>query len=102
MIRLSIALVCFFSFAAAALAQSTTNKNVLLLIGDDHGTESNTPTPNLDRLASQGTRFANAFAAVSSCSPSRSVILTGLYNHTSGQYGLAHASNNQVTQAFVR
>jgi N-sulfoglucosamine sulfohydrolase len=106
MIRLSIALVWISSFAAAAPAQSTqqfnTNKNVLLLIGDDHGTESNAPTPNLDRLASQGTRFTNAFATVSSCSPSRSVILTGLYNHTNGQYGLAHASNNQVTQAFVR
>ena len=82
-------------------------RNVLMMIGDDHGLDGGcfgnaaVATPNLDRLARQGTRFSNAFAAVSSCSPSRSVILTGLYNHTNGQYGLAHAVNNQVTQRWV-
>jgi N-sulfoglucosamine sulfohydrolase len=77
------------------------------MIGDDHGQDGAcfgnpaVDTPNLDRLAASGTRFANGFATVSSCSPSRSVILTGLYSHTNGQYGLAHAANNQVTQPWV-
>lgn len=75
-------------------------RNVVLMIGDDHGMQVGcygdklAKTPAMDRLAAQGTRFANAFAAVSSCSPSRSVILTGMFNHTNGMYGLAHADHN--------
>ena len=41
-------------------------------------------TPNMDRLISQGTRFRNAFATSSLCSPSRACFLTGRYNHLNG------------------
>jgi N-acetylglucosamine-6-sulfatase len=41
-------------------------------------------TPNIDRLAAQGTRFLNAFAATPLCSPSRASILTGQYVRTNG------------------
>jgi N-sulfoglucosamine sulfohydrolase len=75
-------------------------RNVVLMIGDDHGLQVGCygdkviKTPSMDSLATQGTRFANAFAAVSSCSPSRSVVLTGMFNHTNGMYGLAHEKHN--------
>lgn len=36
-------------------------------------------TPNLDRLASEGVRFDNAFAAAPICAPSRSAIMTGCH-----------------------
>ena len=36
-------------------------------------------TPNLDKLASQGVRFAKAFSAAPVCAPSRSAIITGMY-----------------------
>lgn len=36
-------------------------------------------TPNIDRLASQGMQFSNAYAACTVCSPSRAAILTGCY-----------------------
>ncbi len=36
-------------------------------------------TPNCDKLASQGMRFTNAYAACSVCSPTRASILTGKY-----------------------
>lgn len=45
-------------------------------------------TPNLDALAKQSLIFNNAFASVSSCSPSRASILTGMPNHQNGMYGL--------------
>jgi arylsulfatase A-like enzyme len=41
-------------------------------------------TPNLDRLAAQGTRFRNAFVVNSLCSPSRAAFLTGRYGHLNG------------------
>lgn len=45
-------------------------------------------TPNLDRLAKRSLIFNNAFTTVSSCSPSRASLLTGLPSHQTGQYGL--------------
>ncbi len=75
-------------------------RNVVLLIADDQGLQAGCygdptiKTPSIDRLASEGTRFAQAFATVSSCSASRSVLFTGQFNHTNGQYGLAHAEHN--------
>ena len=70
--------------------------NILLITADDHGVQAGcygdeqARTPNLDRLASHGTLFQNAYVAHSSCSSSRSSILTGKYPHETGQIGLAH------------
>jgi uncharacterized sulfatase len=44
-------------------------------------------TPNLDRLASQGTRFEKAYNCQPVCAPARSAIWTGLYPHTNGVWG---------------
>ncbi|MBL8269498.1 sulfatase, partial [Steroidobacter sp.] len=81
-------------------AASSTRRNVLLLIADDQGLDAGCygtgiATPRIDALARGGTRFTQAYAAVSSCSPSRSVIYTGLYSHSNGMYGLAHDVHNQ-------
>lgn len=45
-------------------------------------------TPNLDSLARKSLIFNNAYTSVSSCSPSRSAILTGMPSHQNGMYGL--------------
>jgi N-sulfoglucosamine sulfohydrolase len=65
--------------------------NILFLISDDHtaadlGCSGNTAlrTPNLDRLAREGVRFANCFVTSPQCSPNRSAIFTGCTGHTTG------------------
>ena len=71
----------FTSYSEAE--NSDKRKNVLVLIGDDVGFETqvynNTvcKTPNINALAKRSVIFSNGFTSVSSCSPSRSAILTG-------------------------
>jgi len=48
------------------------------------------PTPNIQKLADEGTVFRQAFCAASTCSASRACLLTGQYAHTNGMLGLAH------------
>ena len=71
--------------------------NIVLIVSDDHGSRDlgaygNTAiqTPNLDKLAKEGVLFNNAYCTTASCSASRSVILTGLYNHANGHFGHQH------------
>ncbi len=83
-------------------------RNVVLIVGDDHGLQAgsygdpNARTPNLDALARSGTRYTHAFCTTSSCSPSRGVILSGLHSHTNGLYGLQHATHKQEAHRWVR
>ena len=41
-------------------------------------------TPNIDRIASEGMRFRNAFTTNALCAPSRATLLTGTYSHING------------------
>jgi N-sulfoglucosamine sulfohydrolase len=91
---------CVVHFCAALFLWcgigNAAQRNVVLVVTDDQGLVAGCygnpviKTPNLDALAAGGTRFKNAFCTTSSCSPSRSVILTGMFNHANGQYGLEH------------
>ncbi len=71
-------------------------KNIVLFVTDDLspdlGCYGNNviKTPNLDRLAAESTLYEHAFATTASCSASRSVILSGLHNHSNGQFGHLH------------
>ncbi|MCI5074530.1 sulfatase [Oricola sp.] len=82
-------------------------RNILLLVADDLGRmtgcygEPAIATPNIDRLAAEGTRFDMAFTSTASCSASRSVIYTGLHTHETGQYGLHHDHHHFMTFEHV-
>jgi arylsulfatase A-like enzyme len=47
----------------------------------------NAKTPNIDRLAAQGTLFINAHCQAPICGPSRASLMTGLRPSTTGIYG---------------
>lgn len=74
--------------------------NIVLMVADDHGLDTGKygnyviKTPNLDTLAEDGVVFTNAFCTTASCAASRSVILTGLYNHANGTYGHTHGCHH--------
>jgi N-sulfoglucosamine sulfohydrolase len=48
------------------------------------------PTPNLQRLATEGVLFRHAFCAAPTCSPSRASLLTGECPHSNGMLGLVN------------
>lgn len=57
------------------------------------------PSPNVDRLAAQATRYSNAFCTAPLCSPARASISTGRYPHSVGMNGLAHRGFSYAAQA---
>jgi N-sulfoglucosamine sulfohydrolase len=83
--------LCFaFLLLFSATALAAARPNVLWLscedisphigcYGDPHAI-----TPNIDRLASEGVRYTNAFTTAGVCAPCRSGIITGLYQTTLG------------------
>jgi len=82
-------------FAAHCLAKSRTNAagrnndlpNIVYILADDMGygdlacqnPHSKIPTPNLDKLASEGIRLTDAHSPSAVCTPTRYAILTGQY-----------------------
>ncbi len=92
---------------------ATTQPNILWIYGEDlspdlgcYGTPA-VATPNIDRLADEGTRFSNAFVTCPVCSPSRSALITGTYqthfdahNHRSNRDKPLRSDMKLVTDCF--
>jgi arylsulfatase A-like enzyme len=75
--------------ARGADAPAPRRPNIVIILGDDLGYSdmgafgSEIRTPNLDALAANGTRFTN-FYTHATCSPTRSMILSGVDTHLNG------------------
>ncbi len=80
------------SLDATTLAAEPVRSNIVFILADDLGymdIGANNPktfyeTPNIDRLARQGTRFTQGYAACPVCSPTRASIMTGKYPPRTG------------------
>src|SRR6266511_2169261 len=78
--------------ALAALAPAAERRpNVVVLLADDLGWgdvgfngRTDWPTPNLDRLAKEGTVFRRWYTAAVVCAPSRAALMTGKYGIHNG------------------
>lgn len=86
-----VAAICT-SDTLPAVQASTAHPNILLLLADNwsypHASflgDQTVQTPNVDRLAREGTFFRHAFCPVPSCSPTRASMLTGRYAHQLGE-----------------
>ena len=79
--------------------------NILWIILDDMSPtlscygEKVIKTPSLDRLAREGTRFANAIVTAPVCSPSRSALITGMYQTTIGAHN--HRSGRGIEKIHL-
>lgn len=80
-------LVCYSILLTSLVnAQPSGRPNIILIVADDLGYSDvgfngcqDIPTPNIDRIASQGVRFDAGYVCFSVCSPSRAGMLTGRY-----------------------
>lgn len=101
-------MIVFFLIAQSALGQSSASQtearrpNIVIILGDDMGFSdtgmfgSEIKTPNIDALAQSGVRFTN-FYTNASCSPTRSVMLSGVDMHLNGLGNMdEYTAPNQV------
>ena len=84
-------LLCLSISASSGAGAAPEHPNIILIIADDMACDDcgaygnpRVRTPNIDRLAREGMRFDRAFVTASSCSPSRSCMITGRYPHSTG------------------
>jgi arylsulfatase A-like enzyme len=83
---LTLALVVGLAGVRVDAATASTKPNVIVILADDMGLGDlgcyggkQAPTPRLDQLATEGTRFTQYYSASPICSPSRAGIITGNY-----------------------
>lgn len=89
--KITAALGCMCTAVGCAEKQQP---NILFIVSEDNGKDlgcygAPVQTPNIDRLAEEGTLFSQAYVPQAGSSPSRACFLTGTYPHENGQVGLA-------------
>ena len=89
--------------ALLARRKSARKPNVVLIFTDDQGTidlncygAKDLHTPNLDRLAREGTRFTQFYVAAPVCSPSRAALMTGRYPQRAGVPGNVSSTKGEA------
>jgi arylsulfatase A-like enzyme len=96
--------------SAVAATEETKQQppNILFILVDDLGWRdlgcyghTIHETPNIDRLASQGMRFTDAYAACPICGPSRAAIMTGKFPSRTG-FTDSFISRSKKTRQFMK
>ncbi len=89
--------------SASLLGAESRRPNVVLILTDNHGPwtlgcygNREIRTPNIDRLASQGTLFTRCYSSNAVCSPTRATLLTGLIPSQHGVHCFLGAGGAQI------
>jgi arylsulfatase A len=98
LIFIIFATIIFFSCSINKKNEEKKLPNILIIYADDMGygdlgiqnPNSKIPTPNLDKLASEGIRFTDGHSSSGICTPSRYALLTGRY-HWRKFHGIVNA-----------
>lgn len=94
-------IVLIFFLAASTVSMAQSRPNILWITIEDTSPQfigcygnKDARTPVIDRLASEGVRFTNAFSTGTVCSPSRTTLITGVRTYEAGTGN--HRSNYPV------
>ena len=97
--RLPLALVTLIGFSLCGADKP----NVLLIVCDDLNDyvetldgHPQTQTPHLRKLIESGVSFTQAHCNIPICNPSRASFATGIYPHTSQQFGFEDWDKNEI------
>ena len=97
------------TLSLAAISPAATPPNIVLIVADDlgysdvgcfrpEGLDMTFGTPNLDRLAIEGSRFTNFYVSQAVCTASRASFMSGCYANRVGLQGaLNHTSTNGIS-----
>ncbi|MCG6158123.1 arylsulfatase [Rubinisphaera margarita] len=100
-IALAIAMICLSCFSTTGKASDVRTPNIVFIMADDLGYgdlgcygQKLIQTPHIDRLATEGIRFTQAYAGGPVCAASRAVLMTGLHNgHAPARDNVPHYSS---------
>jgi len=100
----SIVMMILFTSILSFTLNAQDQPNFLVIVADDMGFSDvgafggEINTPNIDRLAKEGTRYTNYYVAPT-CSPTRSMLLTGIDNHLVGLGNMyEYTASNQLNE----
>lgn len=89
-----LVLISIFLMGATVLCAQPSKTNIIVILSDDAGYadfgftgSKDFNTPHIDKLASEGVVFTNAYVTASVCGPSRAGLLTGQYQQ---RFGFIH------------
>src|SRR5688572_11243595 len=91
---------------SGAMLPAATKPNIVYIMPDDLGYgelgcygQTKIKTPNLDRMAAEGTRFTDVYSGAPVCAPSRCVLMTG--KHTGHAYVRSNGGDYNLPRSEV-
>lgn len=86
MLGITVAVAVSGAVLSAASSSGQRKPNIIFIMADDLGYadigafgQKRIRTPNIDRMAAEGTRFTSYYAGAAVCAPTRSCVMTGLH-----------------------
>ena len=101
---LGMGAISFSSFSSRADSKEN-RPNILWIVSEDNSPllgcygDSFATTPNLDKLASEGVLYTNAFANAPVCAPNRATLINGMYSCSTGTH---HMRSSNPVPDYVR